>query len=713
MISGLADIYNPFTSLRQGRRLNGNNQDSVTTPNFFLNDDTLQFSTSKPIDTVDKQLRNNSTTHFDSFLNNQSLNRPKTRSTFLNSQHASNADLNSYPRSGSDAATTVAEKRQNVHPMTDILSGFMQLISSNVKLNNRSPAPQQNPNPVADQQAFLQFLLNNPNIANDPKFKALKLVQMPNGQQFPPPNGIIVGQMSNRPPILPLQSHKQQLNSNRPLAPIPTQINNQFFPQAYMNFLKNQNIPANLSSSQIKNLLSSINANNQSLDQLLPNNIMNPSPPKNYMKVESAEVSKLLLGSINHKPTIKNEILFSSTITPSSTLTSSNIDNSIDSIHFPNELFARTSINRSSNDQSINPSPTRSNDPIHTSKQVDNQFDLVNATVISNNHMNKPLNGRPFNRNQIASSFPPIYSSHQQPSIQPTNQLNTNQLLSNSHQLNAKANQPSITTNWQSFEMFNTDQNLIKPTRIWNDRAPEIITKAEEASTFDITVSNKMGTNNSKIDLSALKSNDYENSIIKSTSVAGLHESLATNQPSREPEVVYGRPANRQPNSSNDNIDSLSAIQSSSTAQGIVTSVSLNQKTNDTKPDSIGRPVVYPVDMDLVRPQVVATNQLPSVSPVIITESGGGSVFINAQQKHFKLKPIQKTSTIPSMQIGSTMNVFGNGGDSFNRKPGSSLSNPLNPFSNFTSGNNNNDKARPNQIRRPTFRPKPATPLTR
>ena len=231
-----------------------------------------------------------------------------------------------------------------------------------------------------------------------------------------------------------------------------------------------------------------------------------------------------------------------------------------------------------------------------------------------------------------------------------------------------------------------------------------------------------MGPNESKIGSSSVRNQLSEPT---STLAAGLHEENA-----KEPEVVYGRrPAGNNAPHQELRPGSVNSV-NPSTTQAIVTSVTLDHNSGPPKAtpslpssvnESVGRPLVYPVEMDLVKPQVVP-NGVSSVS--IITESGGGSVYIDAQQKHFKLKPAQKTNTIPAMQIGSTMNVYGNNPDDYNlnpgRKPGSSLSSssPINPFSSLSAGGLGNSTSgdKPTsrtQVRRPTFRPKPATPLVR
>lgn len=770
--SGLAEseIYNPFTKLRTGRRLNnGDSNDAVTTqPHLFLNDDNLKFSTTlKPSTTAVEMSASNRLTHFDTLFNNQSflnqssalisasLNRPKIRSTQLNG-------VDSKARSSSNDESPNSERSQNNLFMdNDMYGGLFQLISSTLKAS-RSPINSPNNNqPInLNNQLSPQNLINNPNLKpllmNNPHLLNNLLNKMPNRininnnrlpngasslnkiQNVLPPTGFIVGP-SNRPPSLPLHFAKPQ--SNRPLTNNNNPSINLNAQQQFNNQLLNQLLKPgaasqlNITSLPINNFLNNMIANNQSFDQLLPNGLLNTNSSKNYIKVEQAEVSRLLLG-LNSKSTMRNEVLSST----QSTNSASNDDslNSIDSLHFPNELFARTSINRTLNENQIlntnflnankptSINPTRPFDTLYTTKladKIDHLFELTNATVISNNHY-----GNRFNRTQLTSSFSSIGTSPL--SIDNTAPLNTNKISINSiNQSNNNNGAVISTTVWKpfdKFEMFNTNNNLIKPTRtVWEvDNAPDIITKPDEASTFDVTVRNRIGANESRIDLMA------EN--IKPTFVAGLHESSATtafiSPSSKEPseEIVYGRPANR-PNNNADSQLRPGVVNSvnPSTTQATITSVTLNKNFNNNQKatpslptnedhDSIGRPLVYPVEMDLVKPQV-ATNQLPG-SVSIITESGGGSVYIDAQQKHFKLKPVQKTSTIPPMQIGSTMNVYGSGSNLDNQnKPGSSLSssNPINPFNSLNTTSNIEKTNRINQIRRPVFRPKPAVPLVR
>ena len=739
--------------------MNGDNNDVTVLPNLFLNDDNLKFSTSTSRPAIDSSASNR-LTHFDTLFNNnqsllgQSLNRPRIRSTSPLQQPPAN-ELNAAaakPRSGgsTDEPPAVLEKRQNGPFMDDIYSGLLQLISGSLKVN-RSPGNTNQPMNGQSMPLLPQNLLNNPNLKpflmNNPHLLNNNLLsqlpnrinnRLPNGAPLNNiqnlPNGFIVGP-SNRPPSLPLHFAKPQPTANRPLTnsspnPQQQQFNNQLLHQLLLK--PGAASQLNLTALPINNILNNMIANNQTLDQILPNSVLNASAPKNYIKVEQAEVSRLLLGSSSSKPT-RNEIVFSSTAT-SSLLSPAGDDslNSIDSIHFPNELFARTSINRTLNENQLL-STLNANRPmnaakpavdIHRTKSIDkveNLFELSNATVLSNNHYS---NRFPFNRTQLTSSFSSIDSASLNDMVAGTVQLNTNQLLNS---INQASSTPASTTIWKpfdKFDMFNTNNNLIKPTRTaWEGNPPDIITKPEEASTFDITVRNKMGTNESRIDLVSEG--------IRPTMVAGLHESSSSAPPSKEPEVVYGRPANRPAN--NLPADQLrpglvNSVNPQSTTQATITSVTLNQQQKATPSlpagtihdspahDSVGRPLVYPVEMDLVKPQV-ATNQLPSSSVSIITESGGGSVYIDAQQKHFKLKPIQKTNTIPSMQIGSTMNVYGNNNNNLDsRKSGSSLSssNPINPFASLNVTNANSaDKPRINQVRRPTFRPKPATPLVR
>lgn len=742
LVLGFADVYNPFTKLRTGRRLNGDNDAAAasptTNPHFLLSDDNLQFSTSRPIDlSPDEKPKSSRLNHFDvlfnqsaSTLSNQStavpVNRPRIRSTpnaVSSAQVAPAAPTGSAelkPRSG----PIELEKRQS--PMVDsVYSGLLQMLASSALKLNRSPGNNQ---PLINNPALPPGLLNNPNfkkllldsnllngnlLNNGPlngqpanRVNSRLPSQLPGGQvvgnnnniQNGMLNGFIMGP-SNRP-SLPL--HFPPKLANRP----PMNANNigNLSPQQQFNHQLLQNLirpnPHFNLTSLPAGLLNGLMAN-QSLDQLLPSSVLNAaSSSKSYIKVEHTDVSKLL-GVM--KP-VRNEVVFSST----APFADDSI-NSIDSMHL-NGLFARTSINRTLNDPipssssppPIRPSQTRPGEPLRTSIQAD-------ATVISNNH------NRPFNRTQLAGSFSslPVATAP----VDATAQLNTKQLLQD-----AEHNTPSTTTVWQPFEMFNTNSQSIKPTRLWPGNAPDIITKPEEASTFDITVRNKMGANESKIGSSSVRNQLSEPS---ATLAAGLHET------GKEPEVVYGRrPAN---NAAADlRPGSVNSV-NPSTTQAIVTSVTLDygnsnnnnnlQKATPSLPsssnESIGRPLVYPVEMDLVKPQVAAN---PTSSVSIITESGGGSVYIDAQQKHFKLKPaVQKTNTIPSMQIGSTMNVYGNNADDYNlsgRKPGSSLSssNPINPFSSLSNSLNSTtgDKATSRtQVRRPTFRPKPATPLVR
>ena len=683
---------------------------SVTAnPHFLLSDDNLQFSTSKPVDSIDEKSSRPST-HFDvlfnqsaSTLSNQSMaapaNRPRIRST--NAQTGGSAELNAKPRSGPGEL----EKRQNP-AINDIVPVLLQLITNGQA--NRSPGNNQ---ALLNNQILPPGLLNNPhmkmllnnNLLNNnllngrlPNRVNSRLPsQMPGGPlannnlQNGLPNGFIVAPSGR--PSLPLHFPPKQ--TNRPLINsgnlIPQQLNNQL-----LQHLMRPGAQFNLTSLNA-NLLNSLMASNQSLDQLLPSGVLPAaSSSKSYTKVEHADVSKLL-GVMNSKPA-RNEVVFSSTAIDDSI-------NSIDSVHL-NGLFARTSINRTINDlipssspPNIRPSQTRPGETLRTSTQPD-------ATVISNNHN---THNRPFNRTQLAGSFSAIPVTAL--AIDATTQLNTKQLL-----LDSESGAPSTTTIWQPFELFNTNSQPIKPTRSWPGNAPDIITKPEEASTFDITVRNKMGANESKIGSSSVRN---QLSDPPTTVAAGLHEASA-----KEPEVVYGRrPANNAPHQElrPGSVNSVNP----STTQAIVTSVTLdhNQKATPSLPsstnESVGRPLVYPVEMDLVKPQVAAN---PASSVSIITESGGGSVYIDAQQKHFKLKPaVQKTNTIPAMQIGSTMNVYGNNADDYNRKPGSSLSssNPINPFSslsNSLANSTNGDKpGSRTQVRRPTFRPKPATPLVR
>ena len=684
-----------------------------------------------------------------------SINRPRIRSAVAASIQNNNAnnELNAKPRS---SPAIEIEKRQNTSPgLDDRFNGILQMLLGNFQLN-RSPSSSNSPQPtIINNQIIPPNLLNNPNLKQYLMNQQLPVnrvnSRLPSSLPNALPNGFIVGPSNRPPPSLPLHFHKQQINrplNNNNNLNAQQQFNNQLLHQ----LLKQQGVPLNLTSLPINNILSNIIANNQSLDQILPNGVLNTSiSSKNYVKVEQAEVSRLL--GLN-KP-MRNEIAFSST-----SLLSSPPFNSInndDSIHFPNELFARASINRTLSENNaimntnnlnnvLKANPTKPIDQIQTSKlidKIDNLFELSNATVLNNNHIDV-RNRFPFNKLQLASSFSSITTQ----SIDATAQLNTNQILASAENNSNNLQQlNSITsTIWQPFEMFNTNNNLVKPTRTYEGGAPDIITKPEEASTFDITVRNsKMGANESKNYLSTIKNENKENSksnVIKntppSTQAAGLHESAA----SKEPEVVYGRrqPINHQdPQLRPGSVNSVNP----STTQAIITSVTLdhnsnninNQKPTPSLPqstinESIGRPLVYPVEMDLVKPQI-ATNQISSVS--IITESDGGSVYIDAQQKHFKLKPgsgqkpNSNNNNIPSLQIGSAMNVYGNtNGDNSNynlagrTKPGSSLSNlnPINPFNSLSSSSNNNqtnDKSllNRNQIRRPTFRPKPATPLVR
>ncbi|RWS29382.1 hypothetical protein B4U80_10765 [Leptotrombidium deliense] len=256
-------------------------------------------------------------------------------------------------------------------------------------------------------------------------------------------------------------------------------------------------------------------------------------------------------------------------------------------------------------------------------------------------------------------------------------------------------------TDWVPFFVQPTHMT----TTTWLGEPPPIITKPEEPQVFDITVKHKLGAQESKsLSISTTETTATINStnlsehsmITKTSSTIKPTSTSKLFSPSRiaEPDIVYGRPVGNVPHSLRPSF----ATNTSNTYKHKPTKPPNSTTTSTGKSStSFGRPIVIPVDMDEVKPQIAG------ITPAVITEAGQGSVFIDGKPKHFKIRP--SVNQGPTLQVGSgvTVNIDGGDPNAPGRKPGIL---PKQPSSSSSS-------ARPAVVRRPPFRPRPNTPLVR
>lgn len=297
----------------------------------------------------------------------------------------------------------------------------------------------------------------------------------------------------------------------------------------------------------------------------------------------------------------------------------------------------------------------------------------------------------------------------------------------------------------------------------WSEEPPQIITKPEEPSTFDITVKHKIGPDNSKpltipkisstktyplfepsssppsptpslvsSSLSSSTATRLLNSTTSSTAHAGINSSSPTRtrilnrQTEIEPDIVYGRPLDknnvygkRKPLDSSPISPSFSAGRPSRPYQinptrelpnpVMATRTSPLPVTGSVSASTsmLGRPVVIPVEMDDVRPALAGIGGANQATPQVITEPGHGSVFIDGKPTYFKIRPNKPSQ--PTLHVGSGMTV--NAADGDNGHLGIGHLKPL-PVTALTS--NKNSQSKPSTAaRRPPFRPRPNTPLVR
>ena len=145
----------------------------------------------------------------------------------------------------------------------------------------------------------------------------------------------------------------------------------------------------------------------------------------------------------------------------------------------------------------------------------------------------------------------------------------------------------------------------------------------------------------------------------------------------------------------------------------ITTSTSYNQRPG------AGRPVIIPVDMDEVKPNMAGgvrpsrTRGRPSSGQDVVTDRG--SVYIDGRPTHIKLRP---APTAPTMQVGGGVTVHvANDKQSGHEQPeygqGSvgNVAHVLSPDGRPNRGQSSPTK--PSTIRRQPFRPRPVVPLVR
>lgn len=237
---------------------------------------------------------------------------------------------------------------------------------------------------------------------------------------------------------------------------------------------------------------------------------------------------------------------------------------------------------------------------------------------------------------------------------------------------------------------------LLAPSSVSNENdspteEPIIITMPEEPSVFEMIVKQQIGpkpslSSSSSIDptpvasasFTASKSGDSKPSEVRATSISSSDRtsSESANESKADEDIVYGRPANSQ----------LSSIAPSFTtsSEEIITLSGLGQMSTNTQSMSssrsifaVGKPIVVPVEMDEVKPQVG------------LSRPNGRNPTNNERAK---------PSAVPTLQVGSGVIVSG---DETNDKKG------------ILQPNGQTSQTKPLIVRRPPFRPRPNGPIVR